>query len=173
MHRTLAQALGTTHIISPINMKLKKCGIQSKDELLNLAFTRGCKHYGEPIAKNNPTFENVSDTELGIAFLSMSNEYDPRFIRIGAQLISREKDPNKIYRVALLEKCLPIIVKIAKDGQNVEPENSFWSKLLELCKTQRKEQINKSMLPHWSRFTKQTGITNPFKQKQTKVEWIR
>lgn len=175
MHeKTLAQKLGDTAIISPLKAKLRSYGISSTDQMEELAYQRGCSHYGE--SQNSETMESraISDLELGIALLSGSNKYNPRLVRIGAQLISREKEAKKIYRLAIMERTQSIVYKIASDALHFEPQNPVWIELIDLLETSKKKlSLKAGVLPHRSRFIKQTGIRNPFKKDQPTTIWLR
>jgi hypothetical protein len=171
--KTLAYYLGDTFILSSVKNKLKKCGIVTPEEMEELAFQRGCYHYGEANYPEGPKTKNISDTELGIAFLHPSNTYNPRWIRIGVQLCSRESNPKKLIRLARWERCLHILRKIASDAIIVEPDNVFWKEILNSQPLKSNPPIKTDVFPHWSRYTKSTGLTNPFMKNKPNIEWIR
>jgi hypothetical protein len=168
---TLFEKLGMPTHVSSLLMKLKRNGLVGIGDIQNEAYRRGCTHYGVCNRVKSINTDSISDSELGVALLSGVNEYNPRLIRIGAQLISRETDAFTLYWMAKKERCEVILRYIAKCGQQVEPLHEFWTNLLGHLK--EGPLPSEGLMPHWSRFVWQTGIVSPLKKKSEKIKWIR
>ncbi len=171
-HTTLAEKLGMTRHVSPLLMKLKNHGLATPKEIAAAAIDRGCRHYApfaEGLHKEAP---NISDEELAIGLLSPCHPYEPQLIRIGSQMLSGDNsDPEKLTRLAILERCGAIIKYIALCGQNTEPSHPFWSAIL--ARLHAFEPAPASVMSHISRFRIETGITNPSRPNDSKIVWLR
>lgn len=155
-------------------MKLRKQGLRDPQALLGLAVARGCSHYvsyvDRPLPEN--TGEGVSNEELGIALLSPSNPYDPRLIRVGAQILSdRSCNPDRLAALAIRERSAPIVRYIAEHGHATEPDNDTWLRILAILPESR--PIKPGVMPHPSRFRTETGIQRSFGSHLDKIRWLR
>ncbi len=181
---TLAKRLGTTAHLSPLLMKAARLGLHTPEDLERLAVRRGLRYYGNPADANKlredchladmeeprVSEESLSTEELAIALLSLSLPFSQHRLRMGAAMLAAENlSPQRLARLAALERCDSVVFHIATCGQRVEPQNPFWQQLLSgLPKT----QIYKpDLLPHLSRFVAMTGITR--RGKETVMQWIR
>ncbi len=176
--RLLAHKLGTVPHVSPLLRKLAKHGLTSPEHMAATAVARGCTHYANmPAWKNAETMEapEISNEELAIGLLSPCHHYEPLFIRVASQLLSApESSPATLAQLANMERCVPILKHIATCGKTTEPENPFWTTILEnLPKTQHRLPEFPATAIHISRFRLETGITNPFKPNQPKIVWLR
>ena len=169
---SLAQKLGETQHISPLQKKMERLGFSCLEDLKALGVLRGCRHYKESEKHiSDPGREFVSDEELGIALLLGCQDYDPRAIRIGVQLISRSTDPGYLYFLCKKERCVSMLSYVVQCAKKIETMNPFWQVLDDLIK--KTFLPGEGVLPHCSRFVKQTGISNPFNESKKKLEWIR
>jgi len=175
---TVAEILGSTPHLSPLLRKVNELGFDSPDALLRLAVKRGCSHYApsdyEPSAVNDPGYERLSDAELAIALVSGAQEYDPQRVRCAAQLLGgRSITPETVARLAVMERCEPVIAWIAQAALKYdEPEHhARWTELLDRMHVRR--PIASGRLPHPSRFTLQTGITGPKQLGAPRAVWLR
>lgn len=175
---TLAYKLGTVPHISPLLRKLANHGMTTPEEMVAAAVGRGCRHYAnmtdwkdiKPIHA-----PEISNEELAMGLLSPCHPYEPLYIRVGCQLLSApESNPQRLARLASMDRSLPTLKYIATCGKETEPDNSFWSAILDrLPKTEHPQpEFPKSSI-HISRFRAETGITNPFKPSMPKTVWLR
>lgn len=168
---TLAEKLGTTSHLPTLLQKARRLGLGPR-ELEVLAAQRGCRHYSNGTEPANPlaTEEEFSNEELAIALLSPALRYDPHSIRCGAAMLGAEgNDPDRLARLALLERCEQIVRYVAEAGRRFEPDNSFWVRLIEgLPPT---PPPLSGVLPHPTRFVAMTGFTR--NGPGLVVEWQR
>src|SRR5207249_10861146 len=96
--------------------------------------------------------------------------YSPQTLRLGAAMLSAEGDePATIARLAIMERCQAVVRYIAEAGRKFEPQNPFWTELLELLPLTPSPKS--SVVPHPTRFVAMTGMTR--RGVETVVEWIR
>lgn len=169
---TLAWRMGETVHVSPLLARLRHAGLASKDMLIGLAIQRGCRHYSGYADIVSAEYPEISDEELAIALMHLSNAYDPGMLRVAAQMSgSCNCDPNKLARLATQERCWPVLRYIAKCGRAAEPNNEFWDKILKLAPAGKK--LSPGVMPHPSRFRSDCGITNPYDPTARKSVWLR
>ena len=77
--------------------------------------------------------------------------------------------PERLARLAILERSVVPIRYVAKAGRKFEPENSFWQKLLQALPSSAAPKDG--VLPHPTRFVAMTGFTR--KGPGLVVEWQR
>jgi hypothetical protein len=77
--------------------------------------------------------------------------------------------PEGIARLAAMERCEAVVRHICQARRTFEPQNPFWTALLELLPGT--PPIKPSVVPHPNRFAAMTGITR--RGVGTVVEWIR
>ncbi len=168
---TLAEMLGTKPHLSPLLMKARRLGLTPQG-LAILAAQRGCVHYSNGIEPSIPlaSRQQFSDEELAIALLSAALPYDPHSIRCGAAMLSTEgNDPRRLTRLASMERCVALVRYIAEAGKKYEPENSFWTELLEAMPPSLPPKPG--VFPHPTRFITMTGFTR--KGPGLVIEWQR
>jgi len=168
---TLAAKLGTTAHLSPVLQKARRLGLDASG-LERLAIERGCDYYdpGEPFASQNISVEELSNAELAIALLNPALRYSPQTLRLGAAMLSSPGNtPEKIARLAVMERCEALVRYIAEAGHKFEPENAFWSRLLQLLP--QTPPPKSSVVPHPTRFVAMTGFTR--RGPETIIQWIR
>jgi hypothetical protein len=168
---TLAEKLGTTTHLSALLQKARRLGLDAKD-LSTLAVQSGCRHYAdgsEPVELlvSEAQFPNE---ELAIALLSPALPYNPHSIRCGAAVVSAEGiDPQKLSRLAVMERCVVTLRYVADAGLRFEPENSFWEMLL--ASLPKAHAPKPGVLPHPTRFVAMTGYTP--RGRESLTEWQR
>jgi len=167
---TLAQELGETTHCSALLRNARFVGLNSTADFIRLAVARGCYHYGPgyPPSKNDPGLAVISNEELVALLLLGSNEYEPFAIRCAAQLICscEAKSLAMVARRERVERSLAYIVKAAcKYDTN---RAGFWMQLLDYLGEQA--PIPDGIMPHWSRFVSQTGVT---KNGQGSISWLK
>ncbi len=169
--------MGTIRHLSPLRAKARRLGMDAAISLAALAVRRGCRHYAPYVESIGATAPPVSETdltneELAVALLLGSWEYDPVLIRIAAQLLAgKSMSPDRIARLAEMERCASAIVYIARWGEATEPGNAFWKKLLALLRAHR--SASAGAMPHPSRFRSETGMVDPRHPDMPRVQWLR
>src|SRR6266699_5485909 len=156
---TFARKLGTTTHISGLLIKAKRLGLDSEG-LQRLAIQRGCDYYhdGSPLPPAPVSIDHFSNAELAIALLNPALRYDPQTLRLGAAMLSAESNRvEEIARLADMERCEAVVRYIAEAGRKFEPENPFWTSLLELLPVTPPPKS--SVVPHPTRFVAMTGFT--------------
>jgi hypothetical protein len=167
----LAEKLGTTTHLSALLRKARRLGLDA--ELLErLAIQRGCDYYdsGERAPLLQVSTQAFSNAELAIALLNPALRYDPQTLRLGAAMLSaKDNSPEEIAMLALMERCEAVVRYVAEAGRKFEPENPFWTRLLQLLPLT--PALKSGVLPHPTRFVAMTGFTR--QGPGLVVEWIR
>jgi hypothetical protein len=168
---TLAARLGTTTHLSPLLHKARRLGLGPR-ELEMLAVQRGCAHYSTGEEPDQPlaTTEDLPDDELSMALLSPALRYDPHSIRCGAAMLGAEGNrPQRLARLAILERAVVPVRHVAEAGRRFEPGNPFWQELLDQLPATPPPKPG--VLPHPTRFVCMTGFTR--RGPGTVVQWLR
>jgi hypothetical protein len=156
---TLASELGEISHCSALLRRARRQGLDSTAKLVGLAVARGCRHYAPayPPLKSDPGFATISNEELVALLLLGENEFDPIAIRCAAQLAG-SCDTGKLVQIAIRERIGRTLSYIADAGMAHDAvSEDFWIQL----KAQLGDQdpVIEGVLPHWSRFVSQTGLT--------------
>ncbi len=180
----LAHKLGTTTHLSSLLMKARRLGLLGPEDLERLAIQRGCRYYaasGDAIrlAEETPVYgsaegapgPNLSNEELAVALLSLNFPKSQARLRIGAAMLAAEGNSvERLVRISTQERVSDVVRYIAECGKTVEPENNFWSALIEQLPPA--SWVPKpDDLPHITRFVAMTGYTR--RGKGTVMQWIR
>ena len=166
---TLAQELGEISHCSALLRRARSLGFASTADLIRLAVARGCRHYSPafPPIDADPGIAAISNEELVSLLLLGSNEYEPIAIRCAAQLAG-DCDAGVLSRVAKMERVGRPLAYIAKAGSVHDlSHKAFWNQLLERLGAQL--PVSDGVLPHWSRFVLQTGVT---RSGGGNVQWL-
>jgi hypothetical protein len=166
---TLAQELRESSHVSALLRSARLLGFSSTNDFIRLAVTRGCFHYspGFPSFESDPGLAAVSNEELVSLLLLGSNEFDPFAIRCAAQLISA-CDAKLLAFVARRERVERPLAHIATAALEHDAGNKeYWTKLLACLGEQ--PLIPEGIMPHWSRFVSQTGVT---RDGEGSVKWL-
>ncbi len=167
----LGDMLHETRILSPVRRKLRRFGFPTEAHLVQLAIHRGCRHYlqpGPPIQDPGPAL--ISNLEIAAALLSNEALYNPTFIRVAAQLIGGENNPESILRIADMERIQTPLRHIAQAGHRIEPDNPFWKTLLERLP---KRNPPEGVLPHSDRFTTESTLHAGQLHRARPKRWLR
>ena len=168
---TLAARLGTTAHWSPLLRKAKRLGLGPR-ELELLAVQRGCDYYhdGTSLPPPSVAMDQFDNVELAIALLNLTLPYSPQAVRLGGAMLSAPPNtPEAVARLARMERGENIVRYVAEAGRKFEPDNPFWTGLLQLLPAAR--SFRSGVLPHPTRFVAMTGLTR--RGVETVVEWIR
>jgi len=171
----LAQQLGDTVHVSPLLRKICEMSRCPQDRigewLLKCAVGRGAAHYGRDFPQDlPPDHAGLSDEELGVGLCLGQHPYNSTFIRAAAQLLSSPRtDAPGLARLAVMERVEPVLIHIAVIAARFAPETQPWSYLLRHLP--RRLSYRPDVLPHWSRFVSQTGVTSFAGGPQ--IQWLR
>ena len=166
---TLAQEIGDISHCSVLLRSVRNFGLISAENFIQLAVARGCRHYAPafPPLGDDPGVTAVPNEELVSLLLLGSNDYEPIAIRCAAQLAC-ECDAERLVRVARRERVGRSLAYIARAGIVHDLSNKeFWRTLLAGLGEQ--PPIIDGVLPHWSRFVSQTGVT---RYGGGEVQWL-
>lgn len=181
---TLAQRLGKTSHVSPLLMKARRLGLRTPEDLERLAVRRGLRYYSQPgdedrlkedpaiygTGRSDHSEEIFSNEELSIALLSLNWPFSQNRLRMGAAMLAAAGvSADRLVRLARQERCESVLLHIASCGQQVEPQQSFWSRLVR--ELSGAKTYPPDVLPHLTRFVAMTGFTR--RGKETLMQWIR
>lgn len=159
---TLARRLGDTAHVSGLAIRLARlsgAGDRLPEWLLKIAVKRGAKHYcrdfDPSLPPDNPS---ISDEEIGIALCLGQMPDEPWLIRAAAQLLSSPRvDPQRLARLAKLERAEPVLLHIAAAAERVGEASEPWTTLRRQLHPRR--MVRTDALPHWTRFAILPGLT--------------
>ena len=111
--------------------RLSGAGVRLPEWLLRTAVRRGAKHYQRDfdpsLPPDNPA---ISDEAIGVALCLGQMPNDPWFIRAAAQLLSSPRvDPQRLARLAEMERVEPVLLHIAAACARVDEASEPWATL--------------------------------------------
>jgi len=171
---TLARKLGDVTHVSPLLRKVRELSGCAEDQLgewlLKCAVERGATHYRRDFpAELPPDNPALTNEELGVALCLAHHPFDPILIRAAAQLLSaRATNAKTLAHLAVMERCEPVLLHIARAAARVAPDQEPWASLRVDLVCRR--EVRTEVLPHWSRFVLQTGYT-PL-GRGDHIEWL-
>ena len=159
---TLASKLGDTAHVSGLAIRLARlsgAGNRLPDWLLRIAVERGAKHYQRDfdpsLPPDNPA---ISDEEVGIALCLAEQPYRLDNLRAASQLLSSPRvDPQRLSRLAEMERVEPVLLHIAAACARVDKDREPWATLRSRLHPRR--TVRADALPHWTRFAILPGLT--------------
>src|SRR5260221_11742447 len=132
---TLGARLGDTRHCSPLLWKIEPligCPVSAITAwLIKSAIARGATPYRRDcptgLPPDNPSLTNE---ELGAALCLMHHAYEPVLIRAAAQLLSApDTQADFLVRLALMERCEPVLLHIAQAAGHIVPLLEPWRTL--------------------------------------------
>jgi len=159
---TLNHKLGDTAHVSGLAIRLARmsgAGARLPEWLLKTAVERGAKHYQRSFDPSLPPDNpRVSDEEIGVALCLGQMPDEPRLIRAAAQLLSSPLvEPQRLARLAEMERVEPVLLHIAGACERVDPALEPWATLRRRLHPRR--TVRTDALPHWTRFAILPGLT--------------
>jgi hypothetical protein len=159
---TLARRLATAAHVSGLAIRLGRSsgtGDILPAWLLKVAVERGAAHYQRDfdpsLPPDNPA---ISDEEIGIALCLGQHPYHLDNLRAAAQLLSSPRvDAAKLCRLAVQERCEPVLLHIAAAAERFAPLLEPWAYLRQHLPARPVPRFD--ALPHWSRLVSHTGVT--------------
>ena len=159
---TLARRLGDTAHVSGLAIRLARlsgAADRLPEWLLKVAVERGAKHYQRDfdpaLPPDNPA---ISDEEIGVALCLGQMPDEPWLIRAAAQFLSSPcVDPQRLARLAEMERVEPVLLHIAAACGRVDAALEPWATLRRQLRPRR--TVCAEALPHWTRFAVLPGLT--------------
>lgn len=169
---TLARMLGEVPHVSALAIRLARCseaGDRLADWLFKVAVERGANHYRRPFDPAlPPDCPVIPDEEVGIALCLGEHPYDLDRLRAAAQLLSSPSvDVDRLCRLAVQERCEPVLLHVAEIARRYAPSQEPWATLRERLRSRALPRTDS--LPHWSRLVSHTGTT---RQGVARTDWL-
>ena len=159
---TLARRLGDIAHVSGLAIRLARmsgAGQRLPEWLLKVAVARGATHYQRDfdpsLPPDNPA---ISAEEIGIALCLGEMPYALDHLRVASQLLtSPETDAAQLCRLAIQERCEPVLLHIANLAERFAPELEPWATVRRDLPPRHVPRAD--ALPHWTRLVSHTGVT--------------
>ncbi len=170
---TLARKLGEVAHVSGLARRLQRlsgAGNRFVEWLLKVAVERGAAHYQRDfdpsLPPDNPA---ISDEEIGIALCLGQLPYNLDNLRAAAQLLSSPRvDAVRLCRLAVHERCEPVLLHLAAVAERFVPAQEPWAYLRRHLPARPVPRTD--ALPHWTRLVSHTGISSRGGPPQT--DWL-
>ncbi|HEV2693499.1 MAG TPA: hypothetical protein VG347_11435 [Verrucomicrobiae bacterium] len=159
---TLARKLGEVPHVSGLLRRIARvsgAGEHTAEWLLKVAVQRGADHYQRTFDPSLPPDSPlVSSEEIGIALCLGELPYGLDHLRVAAQLLSSPHvDANQLCRLAVQERCEPVLLHIAQTAERFASKLEPWAILRRDLPPRPVPRTD--ALPHWTRFVSHTGVT--------------
>ena len=170
---TLASKLGDTAHVSGLAIRLARvsgAGERVAEWLLKVAIARGANHYRRDFDPTLPAdLPAISDEEIGVALCLGQNPYNLDALRVAAQFLSSPRiNAERLCRLAVQERCEPVLLHIAEVARKYAPEQEPWATLRKQLHPRPVPRID--ALPHWTRLVSYTGYTPAGRGQH--IEWL-
>lgn len=171
---TLARRLGTPAHVSGLAIRLARltgAGHRLPDWLLKTAVNRGATHYQREFDPSLPPDNAlISDEEIGVALCLGQHPYNLDNLRAAAQLLSSSRvDAARLCRLAVRERCEPVLLHIAATAERFAPTLEPWAFLRRHLPSRPVPRTD--ALPHWTRLVSHAGVTAQGRPPRT--DWLR
>lgn len=159
---TLAHKLGDVPHVSGLLRRIAQlsgAGERVAEWLLKVAIARGANHYRQDFDPTLPAdLPAISDEEIGVALCLGQSPYNLDALRVAAQFLSSPRtNAARLCRLAVQERCEPVLLHIAEVAQKYAPEQEPWASLREHLSPRPVPRTE--ALPHWTRLVSHTGVT--------------
>ena len=159
---TLARRLGDVPHVSGLLRRLAHtsgAGERVAGWLFKVAVERGAHHFRREFDPSlPPDSPAVSDEEIGVALCLGQLPYDLDHLRAAAQLLSSPRvNAARLCRLAVQERCEPVLLHIARLAERFAPELEPWAWVRRHLPVRPVPRAD--ALPHWSRLVSHTGVT--------------
>jgi hypothetical protein len=159
---TLARRLGDVPHVSGLLRRIARAGGAGErvaEWLFKVAVLRGARHFDRDFDPSLPPDSPVvSDEEIGIALCLGEQPYDLDRLRAAAQLLSSPRvDAARLCRLAVQERCEPVLLHIARLAERFAPGSQPWAWLRQHLPPRPVPRTD--ALPHWSRLVSHTGVS--------------
>lgn len=169
---TLAHKLGEVPHVSGLLRRLAQvsgAGERVAEWLLKVAVARGANHYRRDFDPALPAdCPAIGDEEIGVALCLGENSYDLDSLRVAAQFLSSPRiDAALLGRLAVQERCEPVLLHIAGVAKEYAPEQEPWASLRSHLSPRPVPRTE--ALPHWTRLVSHTGTT---REGPPRTDWL-
>jgi len=169
---TLAQKLGDVPHVSGLLRRIAKlsgAGERVVEWLLKVAIQRGANHYRRDFDPTLPAdLPAISDEEIGAALCLGQNPYSLDSLRVAGQFLSSPRiNAARLCRLAVQERCEPVLLHIAEIARKYAPEQEPWVSLRKDLPPRLVPRTDG--LPHWTRLVSYTGIT---REGPPRADWL-
>ncbi|MGB8371033.1 MAG: hypothetical protein ACLPYZ_06530 [Limisphaerales bacterium] len=169
---TLAHELGEVPHVSDLLRRIAQrsgAGERVADWLLKVAIGRGASHYRREFDPAlPPDLPAISDEEIGVALCLGENPYDLDSLRVAAQFLSSPRiNIARLCRLAVQERCEPVLLHIAEVAKKYAPKQEPWASLRKQLRPRHVPRLD--ALPHWTRLVSHTGIT---REGPPQTDWL-
>jgi hypothetical protein len=159
---TLARKLGDTAHVSGLAIRLARlsgAGDRLPEWLLKIAVERGAKHYQRDFDPSLPPDNpSIPDEEIGIALCLNQLPYHLDNLRAAAQLLTSPLvDAATLCRLAVQERCEPVLLHVATVAERFIPAEEPWAYLGQHLRPRPVPRLD--ALPHWTRLVSHAGVT--------------
>jgi hypothetical protein len=159
----LAQQLGEVPHVSGLLRRIARAsgaGERVAEWLMKVAIQRGASHYRRDFDPSLPPDSPlIGSEEIGVALCLGELPYALDHLRAASQLLrSPQVDAHQLCRLAIQERCEPVLLHIAKIAERFAPDLEPWV-------TVRRDLPPRPVprtdaLPHWTRLVSHTGISS-------------
>jgi hypothetical protein len=169
---TLAHELGEVPHVSGLLRRIAQrggAGERVADWLLKVAIERGATHYQRDFDPTlPPDLPAIGDEEIGVALCLGQNSYNLDSLRVAAQFLSSPHiNVARLCRLAVQERCEPVLLHIAGVAEKYAPEQEPWASLRKQLRSRHVPRLD--ALPHWTRLVSHTGIT---RKGPPRTDWL-
>jgi len=169
---TLARKLGDTAHVSGLAIRLAResgAGERLPEWLLKVAVQRGANHYQREFDPAlPPDLPAIGDEDIGAALCLGEIPYNLDSLRVAAQFLSSPQiDAARLCRLAVQERCEPVLLHIAEIARKHVPAQEPWAYLRLHLLPRRVPHMD--ALPHWTRLVSHTGMT---REGPPRTDWL-
>ncbi len=159
---TLARKMGTPAHVSGLAIRLARvtgAGDHLPEWLLKTAVERGAAHYRREFDPALPPDDPaISGEEIGVALCLGELPYQLDNLRAAAQLLSSPRvDAARLCRLAVRERCEPVLRHVAAVAERFAPALEPWAYVRQHLPARIVPRTD--ALPHWTRLVSHTGVT--------------
>ena len=159
---TLARRLGEVPHVSGLLRRLARtsgAGNRVDEWLLKVAVARGARHFQREFDPSLPEdCPEVADEEIAVALCLGERPYDLDRLRAASQLLSSPKvDAPGLCRLAVRERCEPVLLHVARVAERFAPDLHPWGYIRQHLPSRSVPRTD--ALPHWSRLVSHTGVS--------------
>lgn len=170
---TLARKLGDVPHVSGLLRPVAQtsgAGDRVMDWPLKVAVQRGADYYRREFDPSlPPDSPDINSEEIGVALCLGELPYALDHLRVAAQLLSTpDVDVTRLCRLAVQERCEPVLLHIARVAERFAPELEPWATIRRTLPPRPVPRTD--ALPHWSRLVSHTGVTGHGGLPRT--EWL-
>ncbi len=158
---TLAGRMGDVPHVSGLLRRVAResgAGDRVFDWLFKVAVERGARHYERDFDPSlPPDCPALSNEEVGIALCFGGSPYELDRLRAAAQLLSSPQvDAARLCRLAVQERCEPVLLHVAHLAERFAPDLQPWAHVRRHLRPRTVPRTD--ALPHWSRLVSHTGV---------------